>query len=69
MIINKFPIPSQKKDLIKNPNDHVERYMTPQGKEIVTKVDTQEMNATHRQYLKKDGTPGKQTLTFKEVEK
>lgn len=54
-------------DLMKEPGDHAEQYVTRQGKETVTKVDTHKVNFTHRQYKKQDGSNGKQTLTFKEL--
>ena len=53
--------------LMKEGGDHAEQYVTRQGKETVTKVDTHEVNFTHRQYKKQDGSDGKQTLTFKEL--
>lgn len=34
------------------------------GGDIVTKVKAKKAKVTHRQYMKKDGTPGKQTITF-----
>ena len=56
-------------NIIKQEGDHAEQYMTEHGREIVTKANTHEVNVTHQQYLRKDGTKGKQTITFKELEK
>lgn len=54
--------------LIKAPGDEAKQYMTPKG-DVITKVNTAETNYTHRQYNKKDGTKGKQTITFKQIDK
>lgn len=54
--------------LIKNSGDKLEQYKTLKG-DVITKVDTEEINITHRQYNKKDGTQGKQTITFKQINK
>lgn len=48
---------------IKYPGDKMVQEMMPGG-DIVTRLDTKERKATHRQYMKKDGTPGKQTVIF-----
>ena len=56
-------------DIIKRKGDRAEKYMTEHEREIVTKASTHEVNVTHQQYLRKDGTKGKQTITFKELEK
>lgn len=52
-----------KNENIKYPGDKITQEMMPCG-DIVTRLDTKERKATHRQYTKKDGTPGKQTLTL-----
>ena len=46
---------------LKHPGDKITQKVTPKG-DIVTKLDTKEKKATHRRYMKKDGTPGKQTI-------
>ena len=53
--------------LIKVPGDRIEQYMTPKG-DVITKVDTKERNITHRQYGKKDGSKGKQTIIIKQID-
>lgn len=53
--------------VLKAPGDKVETYITPKGNEQVMRVNTAELNVTFRQYLNKDGQPGKKTITFKEV--
>ena len=53
---------------IKYPGDRLTQEMTPSG-DIVTRLDTKEKKATHRQYMKKDGTPGKQTITIMQPDK
>lgn len=54
--------------LIKQPGDSVERHMSPKG-DVITRVKTKELNVTHRQYSKKDGTKGKQVLILKQIER
>ncbi|WP_303840319.1 hypothetical protein [Selenomonas ruminantium] len=54
-------------NIIKAPGDKMTKEMKPCG-DIVTKVNTKERKAVLRQYMKKDGTPGKRTLTFMELE-
>ena len=46
---------------IQQPGDRVTQEMMPGG-DIVTRWDTKARKATHRQYMKKDGTPGRQTM-------
>ncbi len=48
---------------IQQPGDKLTQEMKPGG-DIVTKLDAQQGKVTHRQYMKKDGTPGKQTITI-----
>lgn len=36
------------------------------GGDIITKIRTNDVKATGRQYMHKDGTPGKRTITFME---
>ena len=48
---------------LKKPGDKVSQEITATG-DIITKVNTEEKKATHRQYVKKDGTLGKQTITI-----
>lgn len=55
-------------EFIKYPGDKMTKIMTPCGN-IVTRLDTKERKATHRQYMKKDGTPGKQTITIMQLDK
>ncbi len=54
------------KSLLKHPNDKISVHITPSGSSTITKIETSELNATLREYYKKDGTPGKKTLTLKE---
>ena len=54
-----------KDEYIKSPGDKITKIMMPGG-DIITKLDTKERKATHRQYMKKDGTPGKQTILIKQ---
>lgn len=54
--------------LIKQPGDRIEQRMTPKY-DVITHIDTNELNATHRQYSKKDGTKGKQVLILKQIER
>ena len=53
----------RKNENIKYPGDKMTQEMKPSG-DIVTKIDTKEQKATHRQYIKKDGTLGKQIITI-----
>lgn len=53
--------------LIKSPGDKITEEMKPHGN-IITRVDTKEFKAVGRQYTKKDGTPGKKTITFMELD-
>ena len=48
---------------LQKPGDKITQMIMPKG-DIVTRLDTEERKATHRQYMKKDGTPGKQTIIF-----
>lgn len=59
--------PTNASSIIKSPGDKIEQYMTPKG-DVITKANTAETNFTHRQYCKSDGTPGKQTITFKQID-
>lgn len=54
--------------LVKEPGDTVTQRKMPGG-DVITKIDTANLNATHRQYYNKDGTPGKKTITLMEVRK
>ena len=54
--------------LIKQPGDSIEQHMSPKG-DVITRVKTEGLNATHRQYNKKDGTKGKQVLILKQKER
>ena len=62
-LANRISQGAVKNPLIKHPGDKVTQYMTDH-QDIITKAETQEFKATHRQYTKKDGTPGKQTITL-----
>ena len=62
-IVKQINTVSKPGSLIKVPGDSVTQYMTD-NRNIITKADTQDLKFTHRQYMKKDGTPGKQTITF-----
>ena len=53
---------------IQNPGDTLTQEMKPGG-DIVTKLDAQQGKVTHRQYMKKDGTPGKQIITIMQPDK
>ena len=46
---------------LKYPGDKIIQEKMPNG-DIVTRLNTKKKKATHRQYIKKDGTPGKQTM-------
>lgn len=50
-------------DIIKHPGDKITQEKMPGG-DIITRIDTKEKKATHRQYMKKDGKPGRQTITI-----
>ena len=54
--------------LVQEPGDMVTQYMT-NNRNVITKADTSIFKATHRQYTKKDGTPGKQTITIMQPDK
>ncbi len=51
---------------LKVPNDRIDIYITPSGRDVITQIDTSEVNATVREYYKKDGKPGKKIIIFKE---
>ncbi len=65
--MNFLKILDNSKSWLKRPNDRAETYITPSGNNVITKIHTSEIEATLREYYKKDGTPGKKTLLFKEV--
>lgn len=46
---------------LKEPGDKLTQEIKPGG-DVITKLNTKEKKATHRQYKKKDGTLGKQTI-------
>ena len=52
-------------NILRHPGDTRIDYVTPKG-DFVSKIHTKDINATFRQYNKKDGTPGKKTITFKQ---
>lgn len=53
-------------NILKCPGDTRLDYVTPKG-DYISQIHTKDINATFRQYNKKDGTPGKKTITFKQV--
>ena len=55
-------------DIIKHPGDKIIQEKMPGG-DIITRIDTKEKKATHRQYMTKDGKPGKQTIIIKQPDK
>ena len=57
-----------KNPYIQQPGDMMIQEMKPYG-DIITKLDTKERKATHRQYTKKDGTPGKQVVIVMQPDK
>lgn len=72
MVSNKEKLPATKVDIIKNenikyPGDIMIQEMKPCG-DIVTKLNTKERRATLRQYMKKNGKPGKKTIVIMETE-
>ncbi len=48
---------------LQEPGDTFIQKITPKG-DIISKLDTKKAKMTHRQYVKKDGSKGKQTLTL-----
>lgn len=54
---------AERNSLLREPGDKVTQYMTD-SRNVITKAETKNFKATHRQYAKKDGTPGKQTITI-----
>lgn len=52
---------------IKEAGDKITQEKMPCG-DVMTRYDTKELNATERQYMKKDGTPGKKTLILKQID-
>lgn len=54
--------------LLTNPGDVVKAEKMPGG-DIVARLDTKNRKATARQYMKKDGTPGKITVVDMEPNK
>ena len=66
-------LPVNSLDIIKDadiiyPGDKITREMKPGG-DIVTKIKTKKHRATLREYMKKDGKPGKKTIVIMETEK
>ena len=50
-----------KSQYVQQPGDKVSQEMMPCG-DVVTRLDTQQIKATVRQYMKKDGALGKKTM-------
>ena len=48
------------------PGDRVFTYVSKKGNSVISKIDTERWHATYREYYKKNGTPGKRTLTLRE---
>lgn len=55
-------------DIIKHSGDKITQEKMPGG-DIITRIDTKEKKATHRQYTTKDGKPGRQTITIMQPDK
>ena len=53
---------------LQKPGDKITKEVKPSG-DIITKVDTEQIKFTRRQYTKKDGTRGKQTVTLMQPDK
>lgn len=53
--------------LIKEPGDEISQYKTPRG-DIITKIIAKYAKATHRQYSRKNGEKGKQTMIIMQPE-
>lgn len=53
---------------VQKPGDTITQEVKPHGN-VVTKLNSEQSKVTHRQYKKKDGTLGKQTLTIMQPDK
>ena len=49
------------------PGDIIIQKKMPGG-DVITKINTDKLNATHRIYCKNDGTYGKQVLILKQID-
>ncbi len=64
-LVNQIAQNTGQNPLVKRPRDDYHQYMTDHG-DVITKVNTDKVKATGRQYSRKDGSPGKRTITIME---